>query len=131
MAKQPKRKPRPAEEPEREERIMMEIVVDAYTEEERAMGWYYYLEDQLHFPFTAHCIQKRAISPLRVKDEAEVISMAPESDCECEVFVMIRWEDKDGLGVPLSQLEPIKATAKETKEAVADWHYWVRMGYQF
>ena len=29
----------------REERINMEIVVDAYDEEERAMGWYYYLAD--------------------------------------------------------------------------------------
>ena len=35
----------------REERIMMEIVVDAYGPEEQAMGWYYYLEGQLQFPF--------------------------------------------------------------------------------
>ena len=27
----------------REERISMEAVVDAYNEDERAMGWYYYL----------------------------------------------------------------------------------------
>ncbi len=26
----------------REERILMEVVVDAHDEEERAMGWYYY-----------------------------------------------------------------------------------------
>jgi hypothetical protein len=31
-------------------RINMEMVVDAYNEEERAMGWYYYLEDRLHLP---------------------------------------------------------------------------------
>ena len=30
---------------ERQQRINMEIVVDAYTPEEQAMGWYYYLED--------------------------------------------------------------------------------------
>lgn len=30
----------------REERITMEVVVDAYDEMERAAGWYYYLEDQ-------------------------------------------------------------------------------------
>ncbi|MFZ1061286.1 MAG: calcium-binding protein [Candidatus Rokuibacteriota bacterium] len=53
----------------------MEIVVDAYDEQERAMGWYYYLQDQLRFPFTATCIAKRSISQ--------------------------------------------------------DWHYWVKMGYQF
>jgi Calcium binding len=37
----------------REERIENEIVVDAYGPEERAMGWYYYLEDKIHFPFQA------------------------------------------------------------------------------
>ena len=36
----------------REERITMEAVVDAYNEDERAMGWYYYLDDRLQFPFT-------------------------------------------------------------------------------
>jgi hypothetical protein len=28
----------------REERITMEAVVDAYGEDEQAMGWYYYLD---------------------------------------------------------------------------------------
>jgi len=47
------------ENKERERRIDMEIVVDAYNEVERAMGWYYYLQDGLKFPFKARCIQKR------------------------------------------------------------------------
>jgi hypothetical protein len=46
------------------------------------------------------------------------------------MFVTIRWE-RGGLAVPLSQLTPINSTVKQTKEAVADWHYWVQMGYQF
>ncbi len=33
------------EQPDREDRIAFEIVVDAYDETERAMGWYYYLQD--------------------------------------------------------------------------------------
>ena len=33
----------------REERIDNEVVVDAYGPEERAMGWYNYLEDKLIF----------------------------------------------------------------------------------
>jgi hypothetical protein len=117
-------------DPEREQRIMMEIVVDAYDEQERAMGWYYYLQDQLQFPFTAVCIAKRPISPLRVKDEVEVIGMPGEDECEREMFVMIRWE-KEALAVPLAQLKPIAATEEQTKQAVADWHYWVQMGYEF
>ena len=77
---------------EREDRIAMEIIVDANGPEEQAMGWYYYLEDKLHFPFTAICNEKRAISPLLVKDEVDVIGMAPEEECEREMFVTMRWE---------------------------------------
>ena len=108
----------------------MEIIVDAYGPEEQAMGWYYYLEEKLQFPFTAICNAKRAISPLLVKDEVDVIGMAPEEECEKEMFVTIRWE-RGGLAVPLSQLTPISHTATQTKLAVEDWHYWVQMGYQF
>jgi Calcium binding len=114
----------------REERIVMEIMVDAYNPEERAMGWFYYLETQLQFPFTAMCIARRAISPLQIKDEVEVIGMPGEEECLHEMFVTIRW-DRDGLAVPLSQLKPITATDKQTKQAVEDWHYWVQMGYIF
>ena len=121
---------KPKRDPKREQRIMMEIVVDAHDEQERAMGWYYYLQDQLQFPFTAVYIAKRPISPLRVKDEVEVIRMPGEDECEHEMFVTIRWE-KDGLAVPLAQLKPITAMDEETKQAVADWHYWVQMGYEF
>jgi hypothetical protein len=123
-------KPKPKYEPEREQRIMMDIVVDAYDAQERAMGWYYYLEEQLQFPFTATCIAKRAISPLHVKDEIEVMGMPGEEECEHEMFVTIRWE-KEGLAVPLSQLKPINATDEQTKQAIEDWHYWVQMGYEF
>ena len=115
---------------EREDRITTEIIVDAYSPEEQAMGWYYYLEDKLHFPFTASCNAKRAFSPLLIKDEVDVIGMAPEEECEREMFVVIRWE-RDGLAVPLSQLTPISNTEAQTIEAVEDWHYWVKMGYKF
>ena len=116
-------------DPDRENRIIMEVVVDAYDGPERAMGWFGYLESQLEFPFTAHCTDKRAISPLLAGDEVEVISMAPADECESEMFVMIRWEH-GGLGVPLSQLRPIHAS-DATAVAVADWRYWVEQGYRF
>jgi Calcium binding len=114
---------------ERERRILQEIVADAHDDDERAMGWFGYLEERLRFPFTARCILKRAISPLRVGDEVEVISVAPDEECQREVFVMIHWE-RNGLGVPLSQLKPVAAD-EETVRAVADWHYWTARGYRF
>ena len=116
---------------EREKRIENEIVVDAHDSEEQAMGWYYYLEDTLAFPFTATCIAEREISPLHKGDEVEVWSMASEETCRYEMFVMMQWERPPGLAVPLSQLKPISNTDKQTREVVADWHYWVSRGYVF
>ena len=89
------------EDKEREERIAMEIVVDAYDEEERAMGWYYYLDDTLGFPFRARCLGKRSTSPLKKGDEVEVTGLADAEECEREMFVTIRWERRK-LDVPLS-----------------------------
>ena len=119
-------KTRPKRDGDRERRIEMEIVVDAYDSHERAMGWYYYLEDQLRFPFTATCTAKRAISPLRIGDEVVIFGMPGEDECEHEVFVTMQWEE-DGLAVPLSQLRPIGETDEQTKQAVEDWLYWVRI----
>ena len=112
---------------EREQRIAMEIVVDAYTPEEQAMGWYYSLEDRLHFPFAARCITQRSISPLRVGDEVEVVGMAPEEECDHEMFVLIRWERR-GLAVPLAQLEGV-AVDDQTRQTIEDWHDLIVQGY--
>jgi hypothetical protein len=123
-----KTKPKPDDE--REERIAMEIIVDAYGPEEQAMGWYYYIEENLRFPFTALCSAKRATSPLQLQDAVQVLKMAPEEECEKEMFVMIR-RGKGRLAVPLSQLSVGNAADEQTQQAVEDWHYWVQMGYQF
>ncbi len=87
----------------REHRIEMEIVVDAYGSEERAMGWYYYLEDKLEFPFKAKCIRERFISPLKEGEAVDIIAMAQEEECQHDMFVQIRWERRK-LAVPLAQL---------------------------
>ena len=107
----------------------MEIIVDAYDETERAMGWYYYLQDDLKFPFKARCIQKRSTSPLKKEDIVEVIGMGKEDDCMHDMYVNIKWDD-DVLSVPLSQLEGIKL-CKKNKQIMEDWQYWIKRGYQF
>lgn len=120
--------PTPNDE-EREERIHQEIIVDAYGGDEQAMGWYYYLEGMLHVPFLARCVAERAISPLHTGDEVEVVGLAPEEECQHEMFVEMPWERRT-LAVPLSQLEGIMADAP-TRQAIDDWQYWVKRGYTF
>lgn len=120
---------KPKEDKAREERIDMEIVVDAYGEEERVQGWLNYLEDKLDFPFRAKCIAKRSVSPLRVGEEVEVLGMLDDDETLHGMFVQIEWQDRK-MGVPLVQLEAIDAD-EATEEAIADWHYWVAQGHQF
>jgi hypothetical protein len=120
---------RQAKDAEREARIRREIIVDAYGPEEQALGWYNYLADTLHFPFTAHCVARRAISPLEPGDEFDVVGMAPEEECRHEMFVMTRWRPHE-LAVPLMQVEGIHV-AEETQQAIEDWHYWVNQGNEF
>jgi len=93
------------------------------------MGWYYYLEEKLKVPFPARCKSKSEISPLRVGEEVIVLGMAPEEECESEMFVRVRWHGHR-LAVPLAQLQPLAADPG-TREAISDWHYWLDQGYQF
>ncbi len=117
------------EQPDRENRIDLEIVVDAYDETERAMGWYYYLQDTLEMPFTAQCRIKRSTSPLKVGQTVQVIGMADADECMSEIFVRIAYEESE-LAVPLDQLE-CQSSDEATCQAVADWHYWLARGYGY
>jgi hypothetical protein len=110
-------------EPKREARIIDEIIVDAYTAEERAMSWYYYLESELRFPFEAECIKQWPISPLRKGEKIRVTGLAPTKHCVHQIVVRARW-GRRSLGVPLAQLKLI-GTDKVTAQAIADWHYWM------
>jgi hypothetical protein len=114
---------------DRENRIRDDVIVDAYGQEEQAMGWYYYLEDKILFPFHAQCIASVPTSPLRKGDLVEIRKMAPEANCSSEMLVMTRWQNRN-IAVPLSQLKPME-TDESTAQAIADWHYWIAQGYSF
>lgn len=108
---------------ERDERIEMEIIVDAYTQDEQAMGWRIYLEETMDFPFEAQCIDEREVSPLRDGETVTVVGMPSIEPSLYHQFVTIQWDDRE-LGVPLEQLEPVDAS-DATERAIADWHYWL------
>ena len=120
---------KPRKEPAREDRIENEAIVDAYGPQEQAMGWYYYLENRLSFPFQAKCIASKITSPLKKGEDVEVLSMASEDACAKDMLVLVRWQGRK-LAVPLLQLTAVNRD-DSTVEAIGDWHYWVAQGNQF
>lgn len=121
--------PRPRKNRIREERIHNDVIVDAYGPEEQALGWYYYLENQMRFPFSGRCIASTVVSPLRKGETVEVRGLAPEHSCAHDMLVLIRWHGRN-VAVPLSQLIA-KDADKSTAEAIGDWRYWLAQGYCF
>ncbi|GHO79917.1 calcium-binding protein [Ktedonobacter sp. SOSP1-85] len=118
---------RPDKDEEREERIHMEIIVDAYGPEEQATSWYSYLSDTLQFPFSARCVVRRTTSPLEPGEVVKVVAMAPDEVCEHDMLVSIQWNRRQ-FAVPLMQLAGIQVE-EETRQAIEDWQYWVNRGY--
>ncbi len=110
---------------EREQRIDYEIVVDAYNEEERAMGWYYYLDDNISFPFQAKWLSGKKPEGRDVK----VLGISSAEDCEHNMFVEVEYDD-DVFSARLSDIEPLEVDEK-TIQAIADWKYWSDRGYEF
>ena len=113
-------------DPEREDRIHNEAIVDA-SPDEQAMSWYYYLESKIRFPFHAKCVSAKAVSPLKKNETVEVVRMAPDEVCEHDMRVLIRWQGRK-VAVPLSQLIAVDPD-ESTDEAISDWHYWVAQAY--
>jgi len=91
------------------------------------MGWYYYLEGKIRFPFQAECIVAKAVSSLLRGETVEVQGMAPEEACSGDMLVLIKWQGRT-MAVPLAQLQAVKGN-KATDEAITDWHYWLAQGY--
>jgi hypothetical protein len=120
---------KPAKDKIREDRIHNEAIVDAYGSEEKAMSWYYYLENKIRFPFQAKCIDANLASPIKKGETVEVRRLAPEDACSTDMLVLIRWQDRN-MAAPLSQLAPVDPD-ESTAEAIGDWHYWVARGYLF
>lgn len=116
----------------REERIAMEAIVDCYDEYEQAMGWYYYLEDRINFPFKAKWVSRQKPEGRDVK----VLEMSPEDECSSDMFVEVLYQEgelEDVFSARLSDIQPLdtESLTEEAIEAIGDWHYWIGRGYQF
>ncbi len=119
-------------DPTREERIKNEILADAEDKEDRAMGWYYYLDDCLNFPFNAKWAKKgrKGTAP---EKEVEVLAMATEEECLRDMLVEVVEVGGSDEDVDIARLTDLKVlnADSDTQEALDDWYYWVAKGYKF
>jgi hypothetical protein len=114
---------KPRRDPVREDRIHEEAIVDAGPDEQ-AMGWYYYLDGKLSFPFQARCISARITSPLTKGEKVKVLRMAPEDSCMKDMLVLVRWQGRR-LAVPLSHSPHSILTTRPTRQSetgITGWH---------
>jgi hypothetical protein len=82
-------------DPIREDRIHNEAIIDACGPEERALGWYYYLENRLLLPFEARCIAtSQGRFTAQQGETAHVLRMAPEDACSADMLVLILWQGR-------------------------------------
>ena len=108
---------------ERKNRIYFEIIVDAHNEEEQKMGWFYYMQDSLNFPFQAEVpIKKRKGE--KVIQKVEVLELTSDEDFGSDMKVEVSYNE-DIFEVPLLSLTNIVAD-ESTVQAIEDWKYWNR-----
>jgi|TARA_B100000315_G_C14434057_1_gene521542 hypothetical protein len=105
------------------------IVADCHDVDERAMAWFYYVAEEISYPFRARCIVEIPSSPLLRDEEVEVQDIASAGACEHTIFVQISWHQRV-LAVPLEQLQGIDVN-EATQTVIEDWCYWANHGYSF
>ncbi len=118
-------------DPDREERIDMNIIVDAYNEEERRIGWHCYLDNCWDEPFQARLITKGNRRNPQKWQQVEVLGMASEEDCRRDMLAEIRLQEgdlEDVLTAPLVDLDPLDAN-DTIQQAIGDWQYWCDRDY--
>jgi hypothetical protein len=125
------------EDPERERRIAMQIVVDAYDGVEQMSAWHCYLDDRLPFPFEAISVDPGRRSPLKAGQAVRVIEMADADECASGMRVVVEVnadedDEVDEFDVPLESLDfADPKVSVDARQALEDWRYWVGRGYRF
>ncbi len=103
-----------------EDIITYQIVVDCYYEDEVNVGWAIYMEENIHYPFTAEYRVRKRNGTSYWKEVKVVGNETDESDFEGrEYYVEIEIEDMI-IPAKLSELRNIEADEK-TMETLQIW----------
>lgn len=107
-------------------RIDYEIIVDAYDDNEQSMGWYYFFEETLEFPFTALVHLRKRDGTAEAKRVKITGLASKEEGFMSEDFNLDTEQGEYTRPVAYSTLSEFKAS-EETLEAFQIWDfYWRR-----
>ena len=119
-------------EAEMNEIITNEIVVDAKDADDVAMGWLYYMQAELLFPFEAKMEVKNRNEEKSVV-RIDVLDLSPDNENNNSPEVILEVSEKGServMDVRISKLQDVKAD-ESTKNAVAIWKYWKSGKFRF
>lgn len=103
-------------------KIDYEIIVDAYDEYEQSMGWYYFFEETIDFPFTAMAQLKKRDGTIESKRVKIVGLSSKEEDFMNDDFNLEMEQGQYIRPIAYSALSDIRA-ADETLEAFQIWDF--------
>ena len=109
-----------------DKKIRNEVLVDCKDDYERNMSWFYYLEEQLRFPFIAYIPVKTIEKTYeKVFKKVNVIGLK-EEDFGDKFEMKVETEfDRYIMEFPLAILHDIRAS-ESVVEAIELWQYWVK-----
>jgi len=103
-----------------------EILVDCKGEYEQNMSWYYFVQDELEYPFDAF-IEIRKREGGKVSKKIKVVDLSTEDsnfDKNFDLKVDVEFDDFI-LEIPLGKLEKIEASERIV-EIIEVWNYWIK-----
>ena len=103
-------------DPECENRIEMNALVDTYSSEEALSGWYSYLEDELEFPFS-----------IIAQGEKILITVLAEIEKFDGDFYVYGKAKKGNFAIGLSEVQLVEASM-QTEQVIKDWLYFTKIG---
>lgn len=98
--------------------------MDCYDEIEVSMGWYYFMEETLEFPFKATVPLKKRDGSTEMK-EVKITGLASDEEGFTGKDFNFQMENGEYLQtIAYSKLSNVKASP-ETLEAFKIWNYWL------
>lgn len=107
------------------EKLHNEILVDCKDEYDQNMSWFYFVQDEITYPFIAYIeVRKKAVG--KVLKKVEVIGLSTDDsnfDKNFDLKVDVEF-DEFILEIPLGKLKDIRAS-ENTIETIETWKYWI------